>query len=106
MWNLNVKVIKVGTCTIDSGNMASPAQAKLKHQLGINGGSTVTVIREGSEVLLVDTGFEREQDLSPKNRERNLQILKTHLRWAGLETKDITKVFITHFHQDHIGGIE
>jgi hypothetical protein len=66
MWNLKVKVIKAGTCTIDPGNSASPIQVGLKHQLGIGGGSSVVVIREGDEILLVDTGFEREGDVSSK----------------------------------------
>jgi hypothetical protein len=56
MWNLNVKVIKAGTCTIDPGNMASPIQSGLKHQLGIGGGSSVVVSREEKEILMVDTG--------------------------------------------------
>ena len=66
MWNLNVKVIKAGTCTIDPGNSASPIQIGLKHQLGIGGGSSVIVIGEGDEILLVDTGYEREGDVSPR----------------------------------------
>jgi hypothetical protein len=59
MWNLNVKVIKAGTSTIDPGNSASPIQVGLKHQLGIGGGSSVVVIREqqGSGVRSIFFAF-------------------------------------------------
>jgi glyoxylase-like metal-dependent hydrolase (beta-lactamase superfamily II) len=106
MWNLKVKVIKAGTCTIDPGNSASPIQVGLKHQLGIGGGSSVVVIREGNETLLVDTGFEREGDVSPENRTRNCASLKGLLEWNGIRSDSISKVFITHFHNDHCGGLE
>jgi glyoxylase-like metal-dependent hydrolase (beta-lactamase superfamily II) len=106
MWHLNGKVIKAGTCTIDPGNSASPIQAGLKHQLGIGGGSSVVVIREGDETLLVDTGFEREGDVSTENKTRNWALLKGLLEWNGIRTKAISKVFITHFHHDHFGNLE
>jgi hypothetical protein len=60
MLDLKVRVIKVGSSTIDPGYSASPIQVGLKHQLGIGGGSSVVVIREGDEILLVDTGYEWE----------------------------------------------
>jgi glyoxylase-like metal-dependent hydrolase (beta-lactamase superfamily II) len=106
MWNLNVKVIKIGTCTIDPGNMASTTYTLLKHQMGIGGGSTVTVIKEKDELLLIDTGYDRESDISPENGECNWNLLRTSLQLNGINPSDITKVFITHFHKDHYGGIE
>jgi glyoxylase-like metal-dependent hydrolase (beta-lactamase superfamily II) len=106
MWNLKVKVIKIGTCTIDPGNSASPVQVGLKQQLAIGGGSSVVVIRECEETLLVDTGFEREGDVSPENKTRNWALLKGLLEWNGIQPDAISKVFITHFHQDHYGGLE
>ncbi len=92
MWNLNVKVIKAGTCTIDPGNSASPIQVGLKHQLGIGGGSSVVVIREGDETLLVDTGYEREGDVSPENKTRNWALLTGLLEWNGpIQTNPLQK---------------
>ena len=66
MWDLNVEIIKIGSCSIDPGNVASSIYKKLKNQLGIGGGSTVTLIKENKEVLLVDTGFDFESDSSEK----------------------------------------
>ena len=103
---MNAKVIKIGSCTLDPGNVASPVYAKLKNQLGVGGGSTVTLIREGEEVLVVDTGYDREADGSQANREKNWYELKLLLGFHGVAPTDITKVFITHFHRDHFGGIE
>jgi glyoxylase-like metal-dependent hydrolase (beta-lactamase superfamily II) len=106
MWDLKVRVIKVGSSTIDPGNSASPIQVGLKHQMGIGGGSSVVVIREGDEILLVDTGYEREGDVSPENKTRNWVLLKGLLEWNGIRPEAISKVFITHFHHDHFGNLE
>jgi glyoxylase-like metal-dependent hydrolase (beta-lactamase superfamily II) len=106
MWEVNVKVIKPGTCTIDPGNIASPVHAALKHQLGIKGGSTVSLLREKDDFLLIDTGYEDESNGSSVNKGKNRDLLKFLLDLHGHRPEDITKVFITHFHKDHFGGIE
>ena len=103
---MNVKVIKIGSCTIDPGNVTSTTYAELKNVIGVGGGSTVTLIREKSELLLIDTGYERESDLSRANKESNWNLLRTFLQFHGISPTDITKIFITHFHRDHFGGIE
>ena len=64
------------------------------------------VIREGDETLLVDTGFDREGDVSPENKARNWALVKGLLEWNGIQPDAISKVFITHFHHDHYGGLE
>jgi glyoxylase-like metal-dependent hydrolase (beta-lactamase superfamily II) len=104
MWNLNVKIIKAGTCVVDPGYSVSPIQVGLKHQLEIGGGSSVVVIREGDETLLVDTGFEREGNVSPENKTRNRALLKGLLEWNGIRSEAISKVFITHFHLPWVRG--
>jgi glyoxylase-like metal-dependent hydrolase (beta-lactamase superfamily II) len=106
MWKLNVKIIKVGTCAIDPGNSASPIQVGLKHQLGIGGGSSVVVIREGKEILMVDTGFDNEKDVSIQNKSRNWALLQGLFEWNGIRPQEITRVFLTHFHADHFGNLE
>ncbi|MFC1849476.1 MBL fold metallo-hydrolase [candidate division CSSED10-310 bacterium] len=106
MWDLTCKVIKIGSCVIDPGNIASSMIAQLKNKMGIGGGSTVTLIKEQNELLLIDTGFDRESDFSRLNRYRNWSLLKSLLLQYSFEPADITKVFITHFHHDHYGGIE
>ena len=106
MWKLNVKIIRIGTITIDPGNVASTMYSALKNQIGVGGGSTVTLIREKDELLLVDTGFERESDLSEANKKVNWNMLSVLLQLNSIDPKDITKIFITHFHRDHFGCIE
>jgi glyoxylase-like metal-dependent hydrolase (beta-lactamase superfamily II) len=106
MWDLKVRIIKVGSSTIDPGNMASPIQAGLKHQLGIGGGSSVVVIKEGDEILLVDTGFDNEGDNSIENRSRNRALLRGLFEWNCIRPQEITGVFLTHFHGDHFGNLE
>ncbi len=106
MWQLNVKIIKIGTCTVDPGNVISAMKSELKNQIGVGGGSTVTLIKESNELLLVDTGYERESDLSQANNESNWNLLKTLLQLNDVNPADITKIFITHFHIDHFEGIE
>jgi glyoxylase-like metal-dependent hydrolase (beta-lactamase superfamily II) len=106
MWKLNVKIIKTGSCTIDPGNVASAMFTMLKNQIGVGGGSTVTLIKEEDELLLIDTGYERESDLSQKNKESNYNLLITLLQSNGINPADINKIFITHSHVDHYGGIE
>jgi glyoxylase-like metal-dependent hydrolase (beta-lactamase superfamily II) len=106
MWQLSVKIIKPGTCTIDPGNMASPVHVALKHQIGVKGGATVSLIKENGERLMIDTGYEDESDESPINKEKNWDFLKTLLAFNGIRPEDVTKIFITHFHPDHFGGME
>lgn len=106
MYTVNVKIIRPGSCTVDPGNLVSGVDVSLKHQLGIGGGSTVTLVREGTEVLLVDTGYEYESDLSPANSEANWRRLEAQLSLHRVAARDVTSVFITHFHRDHFGGLE
>lgn len=101
---INVRVVKVGTCTIDPGNMASNLDA-LKGQLGIGGGSTVVLIREAGATLLVDTGYDREWDASAANVQANEAVLLGLVGQHGVQPKDVTHVFLTHFHQDHSGNL-
>lgn len=106
MYQLRVRVIKVGSCTVDPSNMVSAVEVSLKHQLGVGGGSTASVVHEGDDVLLVDTGYENESDLTPANDEANWRRLETLLSLIGFSAGDVTKVFVSHFHRDHFGGIE
>ena len=57
--------------------------------------ATITLIKEGEDHYLIDSGCFGE--------ENNISSL---LGDKGLTPKNITKVFITHNHPDHIGNIE
>lgn len=103
---VNVRLVKPGSCVIEPGNRISVFDASLKWQLGVGGGSAVTLVLEGSDLLLVDTGYERESDVTLANDERNWRLLEFLLELQGFRIPDISHVFITHFHRDHFGGIE
>jgi glyoxylase-like metal-dependent hydrolase (beta-lactamase superfamily II) len=101
-----VTLVKVGTNTVDPGKIASPQLIEVKNAMGIGGGSTVTVIRDEAEIILIDTGFEREADRSSANHTWNRERLNGCLHGYHLNPRQITKVFLTHLHYDHCGNIE
>ncbi len=105
-WNLPVRVIKIGSCTLDPGNLASDEGVAIKNELGVGGGSTVTMICEQNNILLIDTGFEREGDLSAANKVYNGRVLAEMLARHDIAPEAVTKVFVTHCHGDHVGGLE
>jgi glyoxylase-like metal-dependent hydrolase (beta-lactamase superfamily II) len=102
----SVTVVKVGTCTVDPGKIASSQFILLKNTMGIGGGSTVTIIRDETDVILIDTGFEKEMDTSPVNHNWNRERLKSSLLTYDIHPQQITKVFLSHIHYDHFGNIE
>ena len=106
MWNIEAKIIKTGTITIDPGCRPWNIYFEKKHQMGIGGGSTVTLIKEEDDLILVDTGFDYESDFSENNKLNNWIRLKTLLNLNGISHLNITKVLITHLHRDHFENIE
>ena len=58
-----------------------------------------TIIEVGSQVILVDTGF------GPDGQSNGQGLLQQRMRSAGYEPSDVTTVFLTHYHGDHIAGL-
>ena len=100
-----VKILKVGTLCLEASELASTFTIQLKSDLGIGGGSTVTLI-EAERRILVDTGFDYEWVDTPSNGERNAENLVRALRDHGIMPDDIDAIFITHWHKDHFGNLE
>ncbi len=99
-----VRVVKVGTLLAEPG--ADERYITLRTLLGVGGGSTVTLITsESGGLILVDTGFDREWDMSEENLRRNSQSLECALRSAGIRLDDVDVVFLTHHHLDHAGNL-
>jgi glyoxylase-like metal-dependent hydrolase (beta-lactamase superfamily II) len=101
----DIRIIKLGTSTVDPGNLVSLPGIRLQRSLGIGGGSTVTLVRDEDALLLVDTGYDNEDDRSPANIAANWRVLQTHLALAGIDPQQITHVFVTHWHTDHFGNL-
>ena len=61
------------------------------------------VLRRGSELVLVDTGYDSEEAGA---RERPIRIEPAEaLAPLGISPADITDVIVTHLHYDHAGGL-
>ncbi len=99
-----VKVIKIGTITHEASEIPSVYNLQLKYDLGIGGGSTVTLV-EANRRILVDTGFDYESVDSAENKKRNASNLTGALKDQGIKPDDIDIVFITHWHRDHFGNL-
>ena len=98
-----VKVLKVGTIRLEASEMASMLTLQIKNELGIGGGSSVTLI-EGEKKILVDTGFDYEWLDTAENKKQNARNLVRCLHDNGLKPDDIDIVFMTHWHLDHYGN--
>ena len=63
----------------------------------------IWVLRRGSEVILVDTGYD---DAEAQARGRPIRMDPTEaLRPLGLTPDEISHVVVTHLHYDHAGGL-
>lgn len=102
-----VRIIRTGTIPIEQFEPVTVWP--FKKSLGITGASSVTLIKNDTspnETLLVDTGFENEEDGSVSNIERNQEKLKERLFTLGYISDNIENIFITHWHRDHFGNLE
>jgi glyoxylase-like metal-dependent hydrolase (beta-lactamase superfamily II) len=102
-----VRIIRTGTIPIEQFEPVTVWP--FKRLLGITGASSVTLIKNNAspnETLLVDTGFENEEDGSESNIRRSQEILKERLFTLGYIPDNIENIFITHWHQDHFGNLE
>ncbi|MBS7526881.1 MBL fold metallo-hydrolase [Fusibacter paucivorans] len=104
-WDINVKIVHVGTAQTDPSNIISPQFNRIKAMMGIGGGATVSYIQADGRNLLIDTGFENEMDGSFENQRRNRVRLSFELSQIGLTPETIDGVLITHAHRDHYGNL-
>jgi len=95
-----IRIIKPGTLALDWFEPPKSSTIAMKYFCGIGGGSTVTLLRSDATIL-VDTGFDNENDMSEENIRSNKKRLIHAIKNAGLSPKDIDILFITHWHADH-----
>lgn len=101
----SLKIIKQGTLTFDAFEEPELSLIGLKKLAGVGGGSTVTYI-ESDKKILVDTGFDFEENPSKENIKQNNLKLTQLLDYFGLKPEEIDILFITHWHLDHFGNID
>lgn len=99
-----IRIVKVGTLGHEVSEIPSTISVKIKTDLGIGGGSTVTLVEAGQRIL-VDTGFDYEWLDTASNNRRNVRSITIALRDWGLAPDEIDIVFITHWHKDHFGNL-
>ena len=63
----------------------------------------IWVLRRGTEVILVDTGYDQPE---ATRRDRPIRMdPREALAPLGLKPEDITQLIVTHLHYDHAGGL-
>jgi beta-lactamase superfamily II metal-dependent hydrolase len=75
---------------------ANSSKDLLIYTIDVEGGQATLLVAPGGESLLVDTGW-------PGNNGRDAERILAAMTDAGI-TK-ISKVLVTHFHTDHVGGV-
>lgn len=97
---LAVAIAALSLCFSVSANPApasSPADDALHvYFVDVEGGQATLFVTPQGQSLLIDTGW-------PDNRGRDADRIVAAAKLAGLEKIDF--VLITHFHEDHVGGV-
>jgi competence protein ComEC len=84
---------------------AVPAAHDLRiYFIDVEGGQSTLIVTPGGRSLLVDAGFRGNTFNDKVNRGRDASRVLEAIRDAGL--KRIDYLLITHFHEDHDGGVE
>jgi len=96
-----IKIIKSGTITFDSFEEPTNQIRAFKKFCGVGGGSSVTYIRSDKKII-IDTGYDFEENRGKDNRQRNRKILIGALTAADITPEDVDIVFLTHGHFDHL----
>jgi glyoxylase-like metal-dependent hydrolase (beta-lactamase superfamily II) len=99
-----VTIAKVGSLCVETSEVASSLGLQIKEELGIGGGSSVSIIN-ADRTILVDTGFDYEWVNSSDNRKNNARRLTMALKEVDIAPDDVDIVFITHWHRDHFGNL-
>lgn len=83
-----------------ASSFAAPAHGKAQplqvYFIDVEGGQSTLFVTPGGESLLIDTGW-------PDNNNRDAKRIVAAAKEAGISKIDY--VIITHFHEDHVGGV-
>lgn len=110
---MRIRTIDTGMFKLDGGGMFGVVPKRMWAKLNPPDANNMCswsmrclLIEAGDRKILVDTGIGSKQDdkfrshFEPSGQEN----LTLNLMHAGLQPSDITDVFLTHLHFDHVGG--
>lgn len=110
---MKISVINTGFFKLDGGAMFGVVPKKMWTSLNPPDENNMCtwamrclLVETGNRKVLIDTGFGNKQDakfrghFEPHGEDSLIKSLKAN----GVHPKEITDVFLTHFHFDHVGG--
>lgn len=110
---MKLSVIKTGFFKLDGGAMFGVVPQQLWKKLNPPDSNNMCtwamrclLVESGDRKILIDTGFGSKQDEKFRKHfePHGEDSLIGSIRDLGLSPEEITDVFLTHFHFDHVGG--
>lgn len=110
---MKLQIIETGKFKLDGGAMFGVVPKTLWERLNKPDENNMCtwsmrclLIEEGERKILIDTGLGNKQDAKFRSHfhPHGNDALDKSLHAAGYEMEDITDVFLTHLHFDHVGG--
>jgi len=110
---MEIYTLDTGLFKLDGGAMFGVVPKQLwQKQVPADGNNMCTwamrclLVRHQDRIILVDTGLGNKQDEKFRSHFEpyGLDSLTGSLKNYGVEPEDVTDVFITHMHFDHVGG--
>lgn len=110
---MKLHIIETGKFKLDGGAMFGVVPKRMWNKLNPADDENLCtwqmrclLIEDGDKKILIDTGVGKKQDEKFRKHfyPHDDQDFRSALSKIGMTCEDITDVFITHFHFDHVGG--